>query len=161
MCHTDLVIFWDQSLGHMELIFHPRHSSIKSIQDIRQKYCSMIYTSHWPRCIFRSIIRAHGTYIPGMTCWVLGATRCLMMSTFLPSHFKGHWGMAKLWTRHGKKDPIFYLLISKCDLDLGASDLCVTHRVLMINISVKSFQNLSRNGKVMDWHEKKYPICDF
>ena len=34
------------------------------------------------------------------------------------------------------------------------------HRLMMVNSFAKSFQNLSRNGKVMDWTIKKDPIFD-
>ena len=36
-----------------------------------------------------------------------------------------------------KIDPIFRPLTSKCDHDLGAMDLRVTHGVIMINISTR------------------------
>ena len=55
-----------------------------------------------------------------------------------------------------KKDPIFNHR-SLSNLDLGATDqvLRTTHCLMKVNISVKSFQNPPRNGKVMDQTGKK------
>ena len=57
----------------------------------------------------------------------------------------------------------FLPLTSKCDHDLGAMNLGVTHRLMMVNSSVESFQNSSRKGKVLDWTRKTNALfltCD-
>ena len=81
--------------------------------------------------------------------------------SFLPCHYKIHQGTAKLWTVHEKR-PYFWSLISRCDLDLEVTDLVLraTYRLIIVNISAKSFQNPSRNGKIMDRTRKKDAIFD-
>ena len=78
--------------------------------------------------------------------WVLQATHRLIMVNinFLLSNFKIHQGMAKLWTRHKKKDSIFDLwpLSVTLTLELQTWILCATHHLMMVNISAKSFQTL-------------------
>ena len=58
------------------------------------------------------------------------------------------------WTQHPPPPPYFLPLT----LELQTWVFCATHRLMMVNISAKLYQNPSRNGKVMDQTRKKDPI---
>ena len=84
-----------------------------------------------------------------------GAHIVLLWSTFLLSNFKIHQGMAKLWTRHEKRPHFLPLTSVTFTLVLQTCVLHATHHLRIVNISAESFQNPSRNGKVMAGTKKK------
>ena len=94
-------------------------------------------------------------YRPGFYAWHIDS----WWSTFLPSHFKIHQGMAKLWTRQ-EKDPIFDIrpLSVTLSLELQTWVLHMTHCLLKVNISACHFKIHWRMAKLSTWHNKKDTI---
>ena len=91
------------------------------------------------------------------TTWVFGIGKLIQWrSTFLEVGSK----FIKEWQSYGpdtKKDPIFdlWLLSVTLALELQTWVLWSSHPLMMVNIFAKSFQNSSRNGKVIDWMKKR------
>ena len=94
--------------------------------------------------------------------WVFRATNRRMIVNISLKSFQNPSRNGKVMDRTRNQDSIFEPLTSKCDLDLEATDqfLRATHRLMMVNISAKSFKIHQGMAKLWTGHEKKYPISD-
>ena len=83
-------------------------------------------------------------------------------STFLVSNFKIHQEITKLWTGPKKKQDYFWSLITKCYLDLGATDLVLARDILYhVSIFLPSHCKIHQGMAKLWTGHKKDPIYDF
>jgi hypothetical protein len=91
----------------------------------------------------------------------LGGRRLLIANdtlwTFVPNNFKIPWFMKKVWTGHKIYPVTDFVNIWPPSVTLileeGHRLLCLTYRLIIVNICSKYFQKLFMDKKVMDRHD--------